>query len=76
MADTKSSWDLGHVLGIVGGAAVGAALLPIAVPTVLGIAGVGAAATALGISVSSGVGAIAGGWLGHKATVPVDPAAK
>ena len=70
MADVTPTWSLGHVLGIVGGAAVGAALLPVVVPTVLGIAGVGAAATALGIASPSGVGAIVGGWLGHKATVP------
>lgn len=70
MADTSQTWSLGHVLGIVGGAAVGAALLPVAVPTVLGIAGVGAAATALGVAIPSGVGAIIGGWLGHTATAP------
>lgn len=71
MADTPSSgWDMGHVAAIIGGAAVGAAVLPFAVPAVLGVAGLGAAATALGVAVPAGVGSLIGGWIGHKAAAP------
>ena len=73
MADTPapaSSWSLGHVAAIIGGAAVGAAVLPFAVPAVIGVAGLGAAASALGISVSAGVGSLVGGYIGHKAAAP------
>lgn len=64
--DTNEGWSMGDVMKVVGGAALGAAVLPIAAPVVLGTVGLGAVAGALGVtSVSAGVGAILGGWFGH-----------
>lgn len=73
MADTTSNsgWDLTHVMAVVGGAAVGAAVLPLAAPALLGAVGLTAAASALGFSsITAGASAIVGGWIGHQVAKP------
>lgn len=64
--DTNTGWSMGDVMKVVGGAALGAAVLPVAAPLALGAVGLGAVASAIGVtSVSAGIGAILGGWWGH-----------
>lgn len=73
MADTtpQAGWDMTHVLAVVGGAAAGAALLPVVAPVALGAVGLTAAASALGFSsLTAGASAIIGGWIGHKVAKP------